>query len=61
MKTKNTKLILYLNSSKEPPGPQNMALLLNHLSDSIEKFHYREQEGVRIADQRKEILDEFDD
>ena len=52
---------MYLNSCKEPPGPQNIALLVNHLSDSKEKFHYREEEGVRIAEQRKEIFDEFED
>ena len=55
------KLIMWMNLSKESPGPQNIALLVNHLSDSKEKFHYREEEGVRIADQRKEIFDEFED
>ena len=50
-----------MNSSQEPPGPQNIALLFNHQSDSKENFDYREEEGVRIADQRKEIFDEFED
>ena len=50
-----------MNLSKESPGPQNIALLVNHLSDSKEKFHYREEGGVRIVDQRREIFDEFED